>query len=122
MSLILVVEDEAGVAELIAEALTQSNHDVHVAETADDAFTIAKIERVDVILLDTNLHDASGGSTLERLRQVRRDVPIIMLTAKADEELARDMLRHGAFEYVTKPFNLDHLIRVIEFALASSAS
>jgi CheY-like chemotaxis protein len=50
MSLILVVEDEAGVAELIAEALTQSNHDVHVAETADDAFTIAKIERVDVIL------------------------------------------------------------------------
>jgi FixJ family two-component response regulator len=42
-----------------------------------------------------------------------------MLTAHADEHLARDTLRRGAFDYVTKPFSLDHLIRVVEFALAS---
>ncbi len=70
---------------------------------------MAETERPDAILLDINLPDASGTSTLDRLRQVRPEVPIIMLTANADEHLARDTLRRGAFDYVTKPFNLDHL-------------
>jgi two-component system, NtrC family, response regulator AtoC len=77
------------------------------------------MDRPDVILLDINLPDASGTSTLDRLRQVRPNVPIVMLTANADEQLARETLKHGAFDYVMKPFNLDHLTRVLEAALAS---
>ena len=119
MSLILVVEDAAGVAELIAGALTHLNHEVRVAESASDALTIAEIERFDVILLDISLPDASGTSTFDRLRQMRPDVPIIMLTATAEAELARDTLKRGAFDYVLKPFNLDHLVRVVKAALAS---
>jgi two-component system, NtrC family, nitrogen regulation response regulator GlnG len=69
--------------------------------------------------LDINLPDASGTSTLDRPRQVRANVPIIKLTANADEGLARETLKRGAFDYITKPFNLDHLVRVVEFALAS---
>jgi len=117
--LILIVEDEVGVAELIAEALTQSNYDARVAVTAGDALAIAEMDRPDVILLDINLPDSSGTTTLNRLRELRADVPIIMLTANADEQLARETLRRGAFDYLTKPFNLDHLVRVVEFALAS---
>jgi FixJ family two-component response regulator len=50
---------------------------------------------------------------------MRPGAPIIMLTGNADEQLARETLQRGAFDYVTKPFNLDHLVRVVELALAS---
>jgi DNA-binding response OmpR family regulator len=119
MSLILVVEDELSVAEVIADALTPLHHAVSVAVTARDALAIAAIDRPDVILLDMNLPDSSGTATLERLRHMRPDVPIIMVTGNADEDLARAVLNHRAFDYVTKPFNLDRLLSVVEAALAS---
>ena len=98
-----MVEDDVAVSDVIAEALTQSNYDARVAPTASDALASAEIERPDLILLDISLPD----------------VPIIMLTANADEQLARETLRRGAFDYVMKPVNLDELIRIVEFALAS---
>jgi DNA-binding response OmpR family regulator len=119
VALILVVEDEANVAELIAETLIKRGHEARVAVSAAHASSIVSTERPDLILLDINLPDSSGTFTLGRLRQLRPDVPIIMLTANTDDDLARATLRRGAFDYITKPFNLDHLIRVVEFALAS---
>jgi DNA-binding response OmpR family regulator len=119
LSLILVVEDDVAVSDVIAEALTQSNYDVRVAPTANDALAIAAMDRPDAIILDINLPDSSGTATLDRLHRIQPDVPIIMLTANADEQLARETLRRGAFDYVTKPVNLDHLIRIVEFALPS---
>lgn len=119
MPLILVVEEELGVAEAIAEALTRSNYEARVAPTASDALAIAKLDRPDAIILDISLPDSSGTTTLDHLHQVRPDVPIIMLSANADEQLARHTLSRGAFDYLTKPVNLDHLIRIVEFALAS---
>jgi FixJ family two-component response regulator len=74
---------------------------------------------VRLILLDINLPDASGTSTLDRLRQVRPETPIIMVTGNADVELPRDTLQHGAFDYVMKPFHIDHLTEVLEAALSS---
>ena len=118
MRVILTVEDDPEVAALLADTLTPLGYAVHVAPTASDALIKAKIERPDAILLDINLPDASGISTLDHLRQVRPEVPIIMITGNADVELARDTLQRGAFDYVMKPFHLDHLTRVLEAALA----
>jgi DNA-binding response OmpR family regulator len=117
--LILIVEDDVGVAETLAQALSELHYNVRVALTAADALVIADMERPDVILLDIVLPDSSGTRTLDRLRKLRRGVPIIMITANADEELARETLRHGAFDYLMKPFDLDRLISVVEAALAS---
>ena len=119
MALILVVEDEAGVAELIAEALIQRGHETRVAVSAAHASLIVKTERPDLILLDINLPDSAGTVLLGRLRQLRPDVPIIMLTANTDAELARATLKRGAIDYISKPFDLDHLMQVIDTALAS---
>ena len=119
MPLILVVEDEVEVAGVIVEALAQSNYDARVASTASDALAIAATDRPDAIILDLKLPNSPGTTTLDRLHQLRPDVPIIMLAANADWQLARETLRRGAFDYVTKPVNLDHLIRIVEFALAS---
>src|SRR5262245_2195332 len=119
MALILVVEDEAAVAEVIAETLIQRGHETRVAVSAAHAALIVKSERPDFILLDINLPDSAGTLLLGRLRQLRPDVPIIMLTANTDDELARATLRRGALDYIGKPFDLDHLVQVIEAALAS---
>lgn len=119
MPVILVVEDEAPIREVIAEMLTQLNYDVRLAATAVGAVNMARDERPDAILLDIVLPDASGTATLDQLRKLRPDVPIIMVTANADEELARQTLKRGAFDYVMKPFNLQHLASVLEAALAS---
>ena len=119
MRVILTVEDDSQVAALLADTLIALGYAAHVARTAGDALMMAEIERPDAILLDVNLPDSSGVSTLDRLRQVRPDVPIIMVTGDADEELARETLSHGAFAYVMKPFNIDRLTRVLEAALAS---
>jgi DNA-binding NtrC family response regulator len=78
-------------------------------------------ERPDAILLDINLPDSTGISTLDCLRQVWPDVPIIMVTGNTDAELARDTLKRGAFDYVMK-LDLDRLARVVEVALASLGS
>jgi DNA-binding response OmpR family regulator len=119
MAVILIVEDESSVAELIAETLIQRGHEARVAVSAAHASMLVSTERPDVILLDINLPDSAGTLTLGRLRELRPDVPIIMLTANTDDELARATFRRGAFDYISKPFNIDHLVRVVEIALAS---
>jgi DNA-binding NtrC family response regulator len=119
MALILIVEDETGVADVIADALIELSHQPRLAVSADHALLIVRAERPDVILLDINLPDASGTSALNRLRQVAPDVPIIMVTGNADEELAREALQRGAFDYVMKPFEIERLTQVVEAALAS---
>jgi len=117
--LILVVDDDVGVAGMIAEALSELNYDARVALTAADALAIAEMQRPDAILLDIALPDSSGTTTLDRLRELRPGVPIIMITANDDDELALETLRHGAFDYLMKPFALDLLASVVVAALAS---
>jgi len=119
VAVILIVEDEARVAELIAETLIQRSHEARVAVSAAHASMMVRTERPDLILLDINLPDSAGTVALARLRQLRPDVPIIMLTANTNEELARATLKRGAVDYISKPFDIEHLVRVVEFTLAS---
>ena len=119
MAVILIVEDEADVAETIADTLIERGHEARVAVSAAHALLIVRTEQPDLILLDINLPDSAGTVALARLRESLPDVPIIMLTANADDELARATLKRGAFDYISKPFNIDHLVQVVEIALAS---
>src|SRR5262249_40823596 len=117
--LILVVDDDVKVAAMIAEALNQLKYDTRVALTAANALAIAQMDRPDAILLDIALPDSSGTTTLDRLRELRPGVPIIMITGNNDDELALETLRHGAFDYLMKPFDLGLLGSVVVAALAS---
>jgi DNA-binding response OmpR family regulator len=119
MAVILVVEDERLIRDIIVEALGALGHEVRAAGTAEAAVAMVQRDRPDAILLDMALPDAAGTETLERLRNERPDVPIIMLTGNADEALAKEALKRGAFDYMTKPFSVLHLERVLEAALAS---
>jgi DNA-binding response OmpR family regulator len=118
---ILVVEDEPAVRDMLAQMLNELNYDTRLAATAAGAVEMVEDERPDAVLLDMNLPDASGTLTLNILRSMRPDVPIIMVTANADEELARETLKRGAFDYVTKPFGMDRLSSVLDAALDTAS-
>ena len=117
---ILVVEDEPALREILSDMLERFDYDVRLAGTAADAYAIAASERPNAILLDINLPDATGTQTLDELRVLRPDVPIIIVTANADEGLARETLTRGAFDYVMKPFDMERLGQVLEAAVDSS--
>ena len=104
---ILVVEDEPAIQELIALNLEQSGYNSLKAVDAEQAFDLVRDELPDLVLLDWMLPGMSGIEFARRLRADRRTqgVPIIMLTARADESDKLTGLDTGADDYITKPFS-----------------
>jgi two-component system, OmpR family, phosphate regulon response regulator PhoB len=120
---ILVVEDEQPIRDLIAFGLRRAGCDVALAEHSQSALASVGDRRPDLILVDWMLPDMSG---LELVRQLRRDantrdIPIVMLTARADEADKVAGLESGADDYVTKPFSARELIARIQAVLRRSA-
>jgi len=118
MPAILVVEDHRDTLDLVAEMLKWLNYEVRTAATAAQALASAKEYQPDAILLDIQLPDAAGTRGLDQLRSLLPTVPIIMVTANTDVMIARDTLKRGAFDYITKPFDAQRLSRVLEAAVA----
>jgi two-component system phosphate regulon response regulator PhoB len=123
MSRVLVVEDEAAIAELIALNLRHSGFDVVVASDGEAAQV--EIDRVlpDLVLLDWMMPGASGLSLAKRWRsqQRTRDLPVIMLTARAEEPDKVAGLDAGADDYLTKPFSTQELMARVRAVLRRKA-
>lgn len=104
---ILVVEDEPAIQELISYNLAQAGHDLLKADSAEQALRLVQAALPDLILLDWMLPGISGVEFARRLRSDRRtrQIPIIMLTARSDEQDKLTGLDTGADDYVTKPFS-----------------
>ena len=116
---VLVVDDEAHIAELLVMNLHQNGYETCVAGNGTDAMPMALAERPDLILLDLMLPGIGG---LEVCRLLKTDprtapVPVIMLTAKSEESDKVIGLSIGADDYVTKPFSLRELLARIEALL-----
>ena len=122
MSRVLVVEDEAAIAELIALNLRHAGYEVKLADTADAAQ--AAVDRVlpDLVLLDWMLPGQSGLALARRWRaeQRTRELPIIMLTARAAEGDKISGLDAGADDYLTKPFSPAELLARVRALLRRS--
>ena len=118
---ILVVDDEPAMVEMVIDHLTSAGYDAVGAKNAEEAFTAMQAVSPDVVLLDVTMPIVDGVTVLRRLRVTHPDVPIIMMTANVDLALARDTLKLGAFDYVAKPFDFDHLAHVVEAAVAHRA-
>jgi two-component system phosphate regulon response regulator PhoB len=123
MSLVLVVEDEEAIAELIAINLRHSGFEVEIAVNAEQA--LAAVDRVlpDLAIIDWMLPGQSGLGLAKRWRsQARtRELPMIMLTARADEADKIAGLDAGADDYLTKPFSTNELMARIRAVLRRKA-
>jgi two-component system phosphate regulon response regulator PhoB len=120
---ILVVEDEPAIQELIAVGLKRSGHAVRRAATAEEAHRAVREQLPDVILLDWMLPDTAGPAFARKLRADARtrEVPIIMLTARAGDDDKVAGLESGADDYVTKPFSPRELEARIQAVLRRRA-
>jgi two-component system phosphate regulon response regulator PhoB len=104
---VLVVEDEPAIQELISVTLTRNGHTVRRSANAREAIDSVTEALPDLILLDWMLPDGTGPSLARKLRSEARtrEIPIIMLTARADEMDKVQGLDSGVDDYVTKPFS-----------------
>jgi two-component system phosphate regulon response regulator PhoB len=120
---ILLVEDEPGIQELLKLNLGQAGHQVTAANDAEDALQYLRNTLPDVILLDWMLPGMSGIDLCKRLRSDNRyqPVPIIMLTARGEEQDKVAGLDTGADDYITKPFSPRELVSRIRAVLRRRA-
>ena len=120
---VLVVEDEPQIQELVAVNLEHSGHRVLRASSAEEAETAIRAELPDVLVLDWMLPGESGIAFARRLRadERTRDLPILMLTARAMEQDKLSGLEAGADDYLTKPFSPKELAARIKAVLRRRA-
>lgn len=106
---ILVIEDDESIQEMLAYSLEPEGYKIRRATTVNQGWDILNNKQVDLVLLDWMLPDQSGIDMLHRIRKLYSQLPVIMLTAKAEEEDRVRGLDIGADDYITKPFSLREL-------------
>ena len=106
---ILVVEDDPGIQEMLKYALSAEGYTLRSAFTVKEGWNVIENEAIDLVLLDWMLPDNSGIDLLHRIRKYHSMLPVIMVTAKSEEEDRILGLDVGADDYVTKPFSVREL-------------
>ena len=114
---ILVVDDDRGMQSALGEVLKKRGYQRDSALSAEEALEKMAVIRYDLVLLDVRLPGMSGLEAIGRIRSLRDQGEIIVMTAHGSRETALEAVRHGAHDYFTKPFNLAELEIVIRRAL-----
>ncbi len=117
---ILVVEDDPGIQDMLKYSLSAEGYSLHHAFTVKEGWEIIENKAIDLILLDWMLPDNSGIDLLHRVRKYHSMLPVIMVTAKTEEEDRILGLDVGADDYVTKPFSVRELNSRIQALLRRS--
>jgi two-component system, NtrC family, nitrogen regulation response regulator GlnG len=117
LSAILIVDDEEAVCWTLRRALTRQGHHVQVAASAEEALRLAEHNRFETVVLDVRLPGMDGLTALSRLRTLTEDAPIILITAFGNLNTAVQAVAGGAFDYLTKPFDLDQALDAVARAL-----
>ncbi|MBI5536773.1 MAG: sigma-54-dependent Fis family transcriptional regulator [Deltaproteobacteria bacterium] len=118
MSTVLVVEDERGVREGLGRAIEKLGHKPLLAAGIAEAKKAIEQGSVDCVLLDIRLKDGDGLTLLREIREgALRELPVIVATAYGDSERTIQAMRDGAFDYLTKPFDLPHLLATVDRAI-----
>ena len=106
---ILIVEDDPGIQEMLKFSLAAEGYQIEQATTVKDAWSLIENKALDLVLLDWMLPDNSGIDLLHRIRKYHSILPVIMVTAKSEEDDRVLGLDVGADDYVTKPFSVREL-------------
>jgi len=114
---ILVVDDEESIRNVLARKLESAGYTCDTASDGNDALWKAFMQDYDLMLSDIKMPGMSGMEVLSQMITDHPDTGVIMVTAMSDIQLAVEAMKIGAFDYVTKPFNLDDLIIRVERSL-----
>jgi two-component system OmpR family response regulator len=117
---VLIVDDEAGVRELLKDALRLAGFEPQSAGDGMSALTLLRTFTPDIMIIDINMPLMDGFELVERLRKSGNNVPVLMLSARADRVDVTRGLTIGADDYVTKPFGLEELVLRLKAILRRS--
>lgn len=118
LATLLIVDDEKNTREGLGMAL-EADYDVYLASSADEAFKLMEAETFDVVLTDLRMAGASGLKVIDTTLKLPNQPICIMMTAYGNVETAVEAMRRGAFDFLTKPVNLEKLEILIKRALKS---
>jgi two-component system sensor histidine kinase/response regulator len=114
---ILVVDDNVEFVDLVKGFLESKNYQISIALDGEEAIRKAKSETPEVVLLDLRLPDLPGEEVLERLREIDKDIVVIVITGYGREQVAVDMMRKGAIDFLSKPTENEVLLKSIKNSL-----
>jgi DNA-binding NtrC family response regulator len=104
---VLIVDDDTSMCELLAEGLGQQGYDARWKDSAHEALLEIEQRNFDVVLTDINMKDMNGLELCQRATEAHPDLPVIVITAFGSMETAVQAIRAGAYDFITKPFDID---------------
>lgn len=116
-ALVLIIEDDPGIADLIKDCVALAGYRPELAPTGDIGLAMAAETTPTLVLLDMNLPGLHGLDVLESLRASHPRTPVIVITASDDYKTVSEALRRGAFSYIPKPFKPEYLQHLMAAAL-----
>ena len=119
MSRILIIEDEAAIRRVLVKILSEENASYTVEEAEDGAAGYEKIKNTDydLVLCDIKMPKMDGVELLEAVKKIKPEIPMVMISGHGDMETAINTMRLGAFDYISKPPDLNRLLNTVRNAL-----
>ena len=117
MNKILIVDDEISIGELLSKFLTRNGFEVAVATSGSGAFEYLSKEHFHLVLCDYRLEDTDGREILRKIKSNYPDTCVIIITSYSDIKLAVELIKMGAYDYITKPLYPDEILNTIHQAI-----
>ncbi|WP_163401152.1 sigma-54-dependent transcriptional regulator [Flavobacterium fluviatile] len=119
MSRILIIEDEAAIRRVLVKILSEENDSYQVDEAEDGVAGLEKIKNndYDLVLCDIKMPKMDGVEVLEEVKKIKPEIPMVMISGHGDMETAIQTMRLGAFDYISKPPDLNRLLNTVRNAL-----
>ncbi len=119
MPQILVIEDEAAIRRVLVKILSEENDSYQVEEAEDGLLGIEKIKKedFDLVLCDIKMPKMDGVEVLEAIKKIKPEIPVVMISGHGDLDTAVNTMRLGAFDYISKPPDLNRLLNTVRNAL-----
>ncbi|MBN1470496.1 MAG: sigma-54-dependent Fis family transcriptional regulator [Syntrophaceae bacterium] len=117
MKKILIVDDELNMRLVLSAALKKEGYEISAASNGKEALQILKSNKFAVVITDLKMPDVDGMEVLTRIAERYPEIPVIMITAHGTIATAVEALKKGAFDYITKPFDLDDLKNIVSKAV-----
>ena len=121
MSKILIIEDEAAIRRVLLRILSEENSNYKVSETEDgiQGINLVENENFDLILCDIKMPKMDGIEVLTKIKKIKPEIPVVMISGHGDLDTAVHSMRLGAFDYISKPPDLNRLLNTVRIALNS---
>lgn len=116
MKKILIVDDEISVCTLLTRFLSKNGYNVQSCTSGAEAIRLLKNEQFDIVLCDYHLQDINGKELFEKIQPLCPDIIVIFITGYADVRVAVDLIKNGAYHYLSKPLYPDEILKIIDNA------